>query len=115
MPPDPSMARPPIVFVVQDDPRRNMTSAMDFGLLEGLLEADEEANMLNIPKIVTKIRYGLRHMQPTDYLLCSGNPIAIGIAFAVAFELCGPKFNALKWDPQERRYWVARINLRPET
>lgn len=104
----------PTVYVVQDDPKKNYTSALDFGRVEGVLAAREEATMLNVPQIVTKIRYALRNMTSQDYLVLIGNPISIGIAFAVAAEVTGGMFNVLKWDQQEKRYFVAAINLHPE-
>lgn len=101
----------PTVYVVQDDSRKNMVGALQFGSVESLLKEREEATMFNIPAITQQIRYGLRHMTPRDYILCIGNPASIGIAFAVAADICGGRFNLLKWDPQERRYWAASVDL----
>lgn len=101
-----------VVYVVQEDSSKNMTSALDFGSCEALLSQREEATMLNIPSIITKLKFGLAKFTTHDCLLLSGNPVSIGIACAIVAELTGGEFNVLKWDGQERRYWKARVNLR---
>jgi hypothetical protein len=100
----------PVVYVIQES-QRNMTSALDFGSLEALLEERDEATMLNIPRLVEKIKHGLRYFTKDDYLLLIGSPVSIGIACAVAAEMTGGVFQVLKWDGQEKRYWQARVNL----
>jgi hypothetical protein len=101
----------PVVYVVQEDGKKNMTSALDYGSIELVLHEKDEATMLNIPRIVDKIKYGLRNFKKGDYLILIGSPVAIGIACAVASEKTGGEFNCLKWDQQERRYWEAKVNL----
>lgn len=101
----------PVVYVIQDDTRRNFTSALDFGSLEPVLQADEEANMLNMPSITAKIKRALQRMTPHDYLLLSGSPVSIGVAFMVAGELTGGRFKVLKWDNQERRYFALPVDV----
>lgn len=101
-----------VVYVVQEDPSKNMTSALDFGSVECLLEHREEATLLNVSSIVAKIKYGLRNYRKGDYLLLSGSPISCGIACAVASDETGGTFTLLKWDGQERRYWAAEVNLK---
>lgn len=101
----------PVVYVIQEDSSRNMTSALNYGSLELVLEEGDEATMLNIPRIVAKIKYALRNFKKGDYLILIGSPVSIGIACAIAAEMTGGEFNVLKWDGQERRYWEARINL----
>lgn len=101
----------PTVYVIQEVTGRNMTSALDYGSMECLLEEREEATVLNIPRIVHKIKYGLRNFKKGDYLVLIGNPVSIGVACAIAAEMSGGEFNMLKWDGQERRYWEAKVNL----
>lgn len=102
----------PVVYVVQEEAGKNMTSALEYGSCEVLLQQREEATMLNIPTIIEKLRFGLAKMTPHDFILINGNPASVGIAFAIAAELTGGSFNILKWDGQERRYWKARVNLK---
>lgn len=102
----------PVVYCIQDDPSKNMTSAMEYGSVESLLQYREEATMLNIPSIVARLKHGLRNFKRGDYLILIGNPASIGIACAIASDMTGGEFNILKWDNQERRYWPGKINLR---
>ncbi len=102
----------PTVYVIQEDAKKNMTSALNYGSMELLLEEREEANMLNIPRITARIKHGLRNFKPGDYLLLIGSPVSIGIAFAIAADMTDGQFNILKWDQQERMYWKAAVNLK---
>lgn len=105
------MNQDPVVYVIQEDPRKNVTSALDYGSVETILEQDDEATMLNIPRIVRKIKYGLRNFKKGDFLILIGNPASIGIACVVAADMTGGEFNILKWDQQERRYWHATVDI----
>lgn len=101
----------PVVYVIQDDPRRNMISAQDWGDLVCLLSATDEPTVFNIPQITKKIFDSLIWMKSSDYLLLTGSPIAIAIACAAAARITQGNFNVLKWDNQERRYWESKINF----
>lgn len=101
----------PTVYVIQDDPSRNLLPAMDYGNLESVLQPHEEVTMLNTRFITSVMKYRLRNMKRQDYLLLIGHPIAIGIACAIAAEITDGSFNVLKWDGQERRYWSATVDL----
>lgn len=105
----------PIVYIVQEEAGKNMTSALEYGSCEVLLTQREEATMLNIPTIIEKLRTGLRDMKSSDFLLINGNPASVGLAFAIASEMTAGRFNILKWDGQERRYWRARVDLSAPT
>ncbi len=107
-------ARQAVVFIVQELAGKNMNGLLEFGSVECLLEAQHELTMLNTRRIIDLIRFKLQKMEPGDYLVPTGNPVSIGIAFAVASEVTGGRFKALKWDGQEARYFVADINLNPE-
>jgi hypothetical protein len=104
----------PTVYVVQEDPKKNLTPALEFGNLEALLDRDDEMTMLNATRVVRKLRHGLRNYQPTDLIIPIGNPIAIGIAFAIAAEKTGGEFCVLKWDQQEATYYQVKVNLHPD-
>ena len=105
-------ARTPVVYVVQEDRRKNFTGCLEFGSVECLLEEDQELTMMNTRKIIDIIRFKLQKMEPGDFIVPTGNPVSIGIAFAVAAEVTGGQFNALKWDGQENRYFSAKIDLK---
>lgn len=102
----------PTVYLVQQDSKKNFTGALEYGSVEALLEEREELDMFNTRKIIDKLRLGLRDMTEDDYLIPMGNPVSIGLAFAIAAEITNGCFNALKWDNQELRYFVAKIDLR---
>lgn len=102
----------PTVYLVQQDSRKNFTGALEYGSVEALLEEREELDMFNTRKIIDKLRLGLRDMTKDDYLIPMGNPVSIGLAFAIAAETTKGCFNALKWDSQDLRYFVAKIDLR---
>lgn len=104
--------RQSIVYLVQQDSRKNFTGALEYGSIEPLLEEREELDMFNSRKIIDKLRFGLQHMTEDDYIIPIGNPVSIGLAFAIAAEITGGCFNALKYDGQENRYFVAKIDLR---
>lgn len=105
-------ARKPVVYVVQEDPTKNMSTAQRFGDCVALLEHRQEATMLNIRSITRALNEGLADFGSGDFLLLSGNPVSIGIAFVIAHEKTLDRgFNILKWDPQDRCYWKARITL----
>ena len=46
-----------------------------------------------------------------DYLLLTGDPAIIGVACSIASDMTNGKYNVLKWDKQERRYYPIAINL----
>ena len=101
----------PIVFVIQDDPRKNMVGAQEWGELRLVLTATDEPTLFNIPQITKKIFDALIWMKPSDYLLLAGSPLAIAIANAAAARITLGNYNVLKWDAQEKRYWEAQINF----
>lgn len=100
------------VYLVQQDSRKNFTGALEYGSVEALLDEREELDMFNSRKIIDKLRFGLQRVTEADYIIPMGNPVSIGLAFAIAAELTGGCFNALKWDGQEMRYFVVKIDLR---
>ena len=58
-----------------------------------------------------KLRQGLRNYTADDYLLLTGDPAIIGVACSIVSDITNGKYNVLKWDKQERKYYPIRINL----
>ena len=47
----------------------------------------------------------------TDHLLLTGDPAIIGVACSIVSDITNGKYNLLKWDKQERKYYSIAINL----
>ena len=61
--------------------------------------------------LIFKLRKGLRNYTPEDYLLLTGDPALIGVACSIVSDITNGKYNILKWDKQERKYYPIEINL----
>ena len=61
--------------------------------------------------LIFKLRKGLRNYTPEDYLLLTGDPALIGVACSIVSDITNGKYNILKWDKQERKYYPIAINL----
>ena len=61
--------------------------------------------------LVYKLRQGLKNFTSKDYLLLTGDPAIIGVACSIVSDITNGKFNLLKWDKQERKYYPIEINL----
>ena len=109
--------KPPSVYVVQEiagtregRPKFNIMGAAQYGNLKFLL--DERSQIIFSPgPLIFKLRSALRDFKPTDYLLLTGDPAIIGVTCSIVSEYTNGKFNLLKWDKQERRYYPIEINL----
>ncbi len=91
-------------------PKINIIGAAEYGKLKILLP--ETSQIIFSPgPLVFKLRKMLKDYQPKDYLLLTGDPAIIGVACSVVSEMTNGKYNLLKWDKQERRYYPISINL----
>jgi hypothetical protein len=61
--------------------------------------------------LIYKLRKGLRNYTSEDYLLLTGDPAIIGVACSIVSDITNGKYNVLKWDKQERKYYPIEINL----
>jgi len=61
--------------------------------------------------LVYKLRQGLKDFTKEDYLLLTGDPAIIGVACSIVSDITNGKYNLLKWDKQERKYYPIAINL----
>ena len=106
-----------IVYVVQDvpgtkagTPKINIIGATQFGNLRVLLP--ELSQIIFSPgPLIFKLRKLLRNFRSEDYLLLTGDPAIIGVACSIVSDITNGKYNLLKWDKQERRYYPITINL----
>ena len=110
-------AKAPIVYVIQEiagtkegRPKINILGAAEYGTFKFLLP--ELSQMIFSPgPLIFKLRKGLKDYTTEDFLLLTGDPAIIGVACSIVADITNGKFNLLKWDKQERKYYPIQINL----
>lgn len=104
-----------MVYVVQEVQGRNVTPARNFGDLTVLLPDGDV--VLSPGPTTRKLQRALKAFSDTDYLLLMGDPVAIGMACAVASDINQGRFKLLKWDRQCHVYYPVDVDLnrRPVT
>ena len=106
-----------IVYVIQHiagtqagNPKINIIGAQKYGNFKFLLP--EFSQMIFSPgPLVYKLRQGLKDFKEDDHLLLTGDPALIGVACSIVSDITNGKYNLLKWDKQERKYYPIAINL----
>ena len=106
-----------IVYVIQHiagtqagNPKINIIGAQKYGKFKFLLP--EFSQMIFSPgPLVYKLRQGLKDFNENDHLLLTGDPALIGVACSIVSDITNGKYNLLKWDKQERKYYPIEINL----
>jgi hypothetical protein len=98
------------VYITQEVRGRDITDAATYGDLQILVPAKEQVAFSTQPT-VRRITRGLQKFNDDDYLLVSGDPVAIGISCAVASANNRGKFKLLKWDRLEEKYYPLFVNL----
>ena len=106
-----------IVYLVQDvpgtkagTPKINIVGAREYGEVKSLLP--ELSQIIFSPgPLIFKLRKLLKNFRPEDYLLLTGDPAIIGVACSIVSDITNGKYNLLKWDRQERKYYPIKINL----
>jgi len=107
----------PIVYVIQEiagtkegKPKINILGAAEYGTFKFLLP--ELSQMIFSPgPLIFKLRKSLKDYTTEDFLLLTGDPAIIGVACSIVSDITSGKFNLLKWDKQERKYYPIHINL----
>ena len=106
-----------IVYVIQHiagsqagTPKINIIGAQKYGDFKFLLP--EFSQMIFSPgPLIYKLRQGLKNFKEDDHLLLTGDPALIGVACSIVSDITNGKYNLLKWDKQERKYYPISINL----
>ena len=106
-----------IVYVIQHiagsqagTPKINIIGAQKYGDFKFLLP--EFSQMIFSPgPLIYKLRQGLKNFKENDHLLLTGDPALIGVACSIVSDITNGKYNLLKWDKQERKYYPISINL----
>ena len=106
-----------IVYVIQHiagtkagKPKINIIGARQYGEFKFLLP--EFSQMIFSPgPLIYKLRQGLKDFKKEDHLLLTGDPALIGVACSIVSDITNGKYNLLKWDKQEKKYYPVSINL----
>ena len=106
-----------IVYVIQEipgtqagNPKINIIGASQYGKFKFLLP--EFSQIIFSPgPLIFKLRKALKDFKEGDYLLLTGDPAIIGVACSIVSDITNGKYNLLKWDKQERKYYPISINL----
>ena len=108
---------PPIVYVIQEiagtrdgRPKINIMGAAEFGSFKFLLPQLSQIVFSPGP-LIFKLREGLKSYRTKDFLLLTGDPAIIGVACSIVSDMTNGKYQLLKWDKQERKYYSIAINL----
>ena len=107
----------PTVYVIQEipgtkegRPKINIMGAASYGKFKFLLP--ELSQIIFSPgPLIFKLRKSLENYRTKDYLLLTGDPAIIGVACSIVSDITNGKYNLLKWDKQERKYYSIAINL----
>ncbi len=98
------------VFIVQEMPNHDIAAAMKFGEMSVLLPSNTQIAFSTVPTVRT-LRRKLREYKDGDYLLLTGDPVAIGLACSIAAFYNAGRYTALKWDRRERLYIPVKIDI----
>ena len=106
-----------LVYVIQEiagtqagNPKINIMGASHYGDFRFVLP--EFSQMIFSPgPLIYKLRKGLKDFKEGDHLLLTGDPAIIGVACSIVSDITNGKYNLLKWDKQERKYYPIEINL----
>ena len=106
-----------IVYVIQEipgtregRPKINILGASEYGTFKFLLP--ELSQIIFSPgPLIFKLRKSLKDFTTEDYLLLTGDPAIIGVACSIVSDMTNGRYNLLKWDKQERKYYPIEINL----
>lgn len=100
----------PLVYVVQEMPNHDIAGAMKFGDPTVLLPSNVQIAFSTVPT-VRLLKRKLRNFSDRDFLLLTGDPVAIGLSCAVAAAYNSGRFNVLKWDRREKMYIPVKIDI----
>ena len=108
------------VYVIQEipgskagTPKINIMGAASYSTTNDFIFLlPEFSQMIFSPgPLIYKLRKGLKNYTSEDYLLLTGDPALIGVACSIVSDITNGKYNILKWDKQERKYYPIEINL----
>lgn len=84
-------------------PSFDLSPALKYGDIELLLDTGVMVGIAIAP-VVQTFKDKLRNYSSDDYILPTGDPVAMGVAIAVAAKYNAGTVNILRWDRRERKY-----------
>ena len=108
------------VYVIQEiagsadgRPKINIMGASDYSTSRDFIFLLPELSQIIFSPgpLIFKLRKGLKNFTTDDYLLLTGDPAIIGVACSIVSDITNGKYNLLKWDKQERKYYTIAIDL----
>ena len=99
-----------IAGTAEGRPKINIMGASEYGEFVFLLP--ELSQIIFSPgPLIFKLRKALKNFTSDDHLLLTGDPAIIGVACSIVSDMTNGRYNLLKWDKQERKYYPIEINL----
>ena len=98
-----------MVYVIQEPVGKNINPASEFGEIKYLLRGDSQI-LFSAGFVTNSMKSQLSNFNDNDYLLLIGDPVAIGIATAIACQWNQGRAKLLKWDRQESKYYPIQID-----
>ncbi len=99
-----------MVYVVQEQSGKNILSAEKYGKIKFLVPEGSQVTF-SAGYVTEMLRSKLSSFCDEDFLLLIGDPVAIGIATALAAHWNMGRVKMLKWDKMEHKYYPVSINL----
>jgi hypothetical protein len=98
----------PRVYIVQES-KHDVYPAREYGEIRVMLMYDDVAQ--GNDRIATVLERELRNISSEDYILCIGDPVAIGLALHFALIKTMGTINVLTWDKRKVAYEESTIEL----
>lgn len=99
-----------MIFVVQDNPVLNFSSATRWGKLQSIFQPRENLGV-DSGWAIERAHAALRSFGDDDYLILSGDPVAIGLCVHLAAAANAGRVQILKWDRQEKLYYEVALDF----
>ena len=61
--------------------------------------------------LIFKLKKRFKKLYNRRLFIITGDPAIIGVACSIVSDITNGKYNILKWDKQERKYYPIEINL----
>lgn len=100
---------PPVKTVAGRTTQINLAPAAKYGEFVLLLAPGDV--VLDTDSTVKELYKKLENYSNKDWLLLIGDPVAIGLAAAVASDINGGRVNMLRWSKQDRLYVPVRATV----